>query len=175
MIIERDRYKICERSNPHTILVNSAKNAPLNVFSGNVKLERRLEDIIAFKVDYFNISDGPGEYPIEHGYIRILKSAYLGGLVKDNLFSTAISTNTDLSIAEKISDIIAWCAPSVQSLNIPSQVIPNDVNLKRHFIRPRDIDSFDWAIEGLNGQLFTGDKYAFEMVIRFYPACHCNS
>ena len=169
-----DDIKICPKRNPHTVLVNAKASIGMPGFlSGIVKLDHRLENIVAFKVDLFNLSDRGSDSPLQNGYIRLLKSAYLGGLCVDNLFKVAASTDAPQNtLAISMTDVIAWTFPSDFG-NVASFTDPYFPNSIRKFSRPRDIEGFDWKIESINTTLTSIAPFACEMVIVFYEACQC--
>lgn len=170
-----DDIKICPRKNPHTVILNSRYSLGMpSLTSGKVVLQRRLENIIAFKVDLFYMNGLAPANPLADGFAALLKSAYLGSLVVDNLFQTGTSLDATQTVVNQNTDVIAWLFPSPFG-NVNSIVDPYLCNNLKKFSRPRDIDTFDWKVELVSGLAIVGvAPYAVEIVITFYEACHCN-
>lgn len=184
--IQTGPCKICPYKNPHIVLINttiSAVGPPSQLPAGVIKFAHRLENIIGFKVDHFDMTDPTANTPstpINLGNVRTLSSSYLGGLVKKNLFYTAISHNTSFPTivpSEAVTDIIAYSVKS--TLNAGSgniySVDPYFGNAIKMFARPIAIEGFDWTISNLSGPIVPSQNYASEIVIHFYEACDCTN
>lgn len=167
--------KICPNRTPVTILVNSHHTAVLNVFSGNVMLTRRLENILAMRILYFDIINTTFN-GTSFGAMRVLRSSALGGLLKTNAYQVAQSSDTNPSVATAWTDVIAWSGPAVVNNNLSSNSNQGPIHPMLYFSNPTTIEQFDWTIQSLalTSSLVTPSQYAFECAIEFYSACDCD-
>jgi hypothetical protein len=167
--------KECANKSPITILVNSNHNVALNVFAGSVNLTRRLENIVAIRVLYFNIINSTFNMTA-FGTIRVLRSSMLGSLLRTNAYQVAQSLDTNPSTAIAWTDVIAWSGPPSALTNVSSNANQGPIQPMLYFSNPATIEHFDWAIQSiaLTSSLVTPSQYAFECAIEFYTVCDCD-
>lgn len=182
MQVETQRkFKACSQESPITILFNTKDTTnPWDQRGGKVTLERRLENIIGFKVVYAQITAESSSTPYrDAGFIRVLKSNVLGSLSRGNEFQTATGVDTLNTVCTADSTIIGWWAPcystNIEMANWSSQVSAYDVNTLHLFPTPYSIQYFDWRVEALNGSITTGTPgFNLEFAIQFFPVCECS-
>lgn len=161
--------QICQRSSPIQVLISSSQTGVTNRFSGVVKFDRRLDDIIAMKILYISYSQtAPSTFNPLFGNIKVLQSSILGSLLKTNQFQVALSSNSDNQQMIAQSNIIGWSSPAYTEANISSQVSQTNVNHILYFSRPYSIESFDWQFQGLRGAIVPTADHCIEIVIEFY-------
>lgn len=166
MVMSAQRY---QKSTPIQVLISSSQTGVTPRFSGVVKFDRRLDDIIAMKVNYIAYSQtAPSTFNPLFGNIKILQSSVLGSLLNTNQFQVAFSSNSDNQQMFAQSNIIGWSAPAYTEANISSQVSQTDVNRVLYFSRPYSIETFDWQFQGLRGDIVPTADHCVEIVIEFY-------
>jgi hypothetical protein len=176
-------YKICPTKAPFTLLHEVYSDGAVNTIpKGRIHLpQRRLENIIAMKVNYVNtpnkIVGGVSDYV---GFIKVLKSPTLGSLLRTNQFLKSSAVNPLLPIqttAEPVSDIIGYAVQTYANDAYSSIISPYDNNRILFFSRPYDIQYFDWSIEDLVKGPIQNDAAAepkrLGFIIEFYYACDC--
>lgn len=136
-------------------------------------LPYRLENIVAFRVLYFNVSCASGSLPLSAGYLYTIMSGKLGSKVSNNPYSIGAVTDSSSSIASPVSDVIGMSAFVGEStFNHDAFPFPT-INQKMYFNSPQSIDSFDWNILPVNGSFTITQPCAIEAIIEFYPLCQC--
>ena len=176
-LIETDlSLRSCKKGSV-TIAINNKITAGFpvvsNSLSGSVRLAQRLDHVIGFRVRYFNVSCASSEYARANGYLLALQSAALGSKVERSPFQFAISSDAVTTVdCNTISNVIGLLALS-GTLNNSSlfDLLPGNRYLS--FGRSQPIESFDYAITGINGNFNIAAAFAVEAVIEFFLECHC--
>lgn len=188
MDVERNNdssFKTCPRSNPYRIVFGT--NFPDGAitafpgFSGQVRLGYRLRDIIGFRVLYFYcVRNATHETTPNFSHIKLLKSSYLGGLIKDNGYFTIQPTlYVQNTVVTETTDVIAINAQASADLALANSVSQNLQFTPQiyKFVKPQVIEYFDWRVDGLfeSPLAFTANGVNnFECCIEFYPQCFCK-
>lgn len=141
--------------------------------SSSTSLPYRLENIVALRVLYFNVSCANGELPKDAGYLVTLLSNKLGSKIASNPFSIGATTNSTSSISPVVSSVIGMGAFLGESTNNHDSFAFGTINQKMYFTSPQSIDTFDWSVVPVNGSFTIASACAVEAIIEFYPLCKC--
>ena len=136
-------------------------------------LPYRLENIVAFRVLYFNVSCTSGSLPTSAGYLYTLMSARLGSKLSNNPYSIGAVTDNINTIAAPVSDVIGMSAYVGESASNHDNFAFAMTNQKMFFNAPQTIDAFDWSVVPVNGSFTLSSACAVEAIIEFYPLCQC--
>lgn len=167
---------------PKTIFIGQQKLAGQAFTGGLVKLEKRIYDVVAFRVRFFLITLDVNDLT-PYGALTLLLTSKELGRLSDSAFyvGTAVSTES-VQNTEVVSNVIGWFGRGLQTgtggnaiigtSQAPSSVVNNYVRFKS----PQVIENFDWNIFDLYGNAlpaFTHD-YKVEMVLEFHQQCNCG-
>ncbi len=176
MQVEQRKVALCQ---PKTILVTAQFNALQNVYSGFTALETRLDNIVAYRVKYFNISIDNGDWnPLLNGSLFALRSSSLGSNVNGgNHFVSADSTAGALAqTAFGDSTIIGWAGIASTALGGQTASFQQLCNHLQPLSRALAIERFDWTVSPLLGPLPPiNHVYTIEFAIEFYSPCQCQT
>lgn len=170
-----ETLKECPRKNPITVAVSQSFTTSLGTYSGNVKLDYRLDNIVGFKVKHVGfITSSVDNLTNANGTLYALSSSSLAGLLAGgNSFQVARSTDLNDAISIAASNVLAFFTRP-QNLSL-YQVFTSFFN--KHvmkFSAPQNIQYFDWSIAPLQGNLGTQSvTYCVEFIIEFYELCTC--
>lgn len=168
-------YKICPTKPPIKILHDILFEAPDTPrYNGIITFPQRgLENIIAFKINFFYSPPNAGGGTPTSGQIYLLRSNILASLLRTNQLwiSTSDGTTTNTN-AEPVSSLIAY-GTNLTTANVFSSHDNNNVQFLSH---PYRIQQFDWQVVNLVTQAEPSNnafnEVAFE--ISFFYACDCN-
>lgn len=168
--------KECPKGSSRVCLSNRiTAGLPLTTssLSSSTSLPYRLENIVAFRVLYLNVSCANAELPKGSGYLVTLLSNKLGSKISSNPFSIGATTDSTSSIASVVSSVIGMTAYVGESTNNHGPFPFESCNQKMYFTSPQSIDTFDWSIVPVNGSFTLASACAVEAIIEFYPLCKC--
>lgn len=175
MNIESRQVLLCQ---PKVVLVSAQFNALQNVYGGFTTLETRLDNIVAYRVKYFNISiNNVDRDPLTSGQIFTLRSSALGSNVNGgNHFIDAASVGGALGQnAQGDSTIIGWAPLEFGAITVPVTPAQQLINTLQPLSRPLAIERFDWSVTPLNGVLPpVNHVYTIEFAVEFYSECQCQ-
>ena len=175
MILDNPRkVLLCQ---PKTILVSAGFNAGQSA-SGIVSLQTRIDNIIAYRLKYFNLTLNPADWdPNVFGTIFTLRSSALASNRNTNHFVTALSPPL-LGIQSGIdtSNIIGYNSVPQVATSLGSQIHQQQVNHLQSLSRPLCIEKFDWSIDLLSQPITAlAHQYRAEFAIEFYCECQCQT
>lgn len=176
MDIERKQVLLCQ---PKVVLVSANFNALQNVYGGFTTLETRLDNIVAYRVKYFNISiNNTDRNPLTSGQVFTLRSSQLGSNVNGgNHFIDGVSVGGALvQNARGDSSIIGWAPLGFGAITVPSTTNQQLINTLQPLSRPLAIERFDWSIAPLSTVLSPINHiYTIEFAIEFFNECQCQT
>ena len=142
-----------------------------NTLSGTVKLEKRIDDVVGFRVRMASVSQ---ESPmiVGNGSLLALRSSILGSALSLNPYQFAITTNQADSISTNYSDIIGLSCMGV--VNKERGFPFEQLNRKMSFVRAGPVQNFDWSLSVVNGSYNLTADFAVEIIIEFYTLCKCS-
>ncbi len=149
-----------------------------NILRGNVFFDQRLENVIGFKVAFFQVIGEEGSTrPINNVF---LNSSKLGSLCAYNPFRVATypfppTVSNAFGSGKQQSDLIGFMRQgSTTDPNSGTQSLFGELNPEFQFKMPVHLDSFDYYLT------CTKDFFGSEldptdvcMVIHFYQCCNC--
>lgn len=176
MDVEQTRkFNLCQ---PRTVLVSAKFNAVQNVFSGKCALSKRLDNVAAMRVKYFNISLNNTDLSGQSSSVLELRSSLLGGSIHaDDAFREATSTDVSTQSATASTDLIAWMVRnSGTNFSDCTGISTSSANNLLRFSRELSIDYFDWTVRPLNAAFTVPLGHPYEIVIclEFFPLCRCQ-
>jgi len=180
MLVEYEQRKLnlCQ---PKTCIVRAKFTAGSSTFAGQAFLDRRLENIAAMRIKYFNCSLLSSATGDALNTIFLLRSTQLSALMNESdRFRVGASQNSTGQILTENSNIIGLVVrgdPSVSAISAASLLESNHSNNIQPFSSDRCfIDQFDWQIEPLSTSFTTpaGSDYEIMIVIEFFPICKCQ-
>lgn len=148
-------------------IIISAKFSSGDVTSGTVRLTHRLNNIIAMKVLYFNVTNTLDA--AASGNFLVLSSSQLGNQISKNPFQVCDINDEIFGVVRADSDIIAVTLSG--TTNAEQSLIFND---EIKFCSSQCIDQFDWRIDKFGSGDTIPDVHAVDILIAFYPACNCD-
>ena len=164
---------------PKVVLVGAQFNALQNVYGGFTTLETRLDNIVAYRVRYFNISiNNADRDPLTSGQVFTLHSSQLGSNVNGgNHFIGGTSLGGALvQNARGDSSIIGWTPLGFGVIAVPSTPSQQLINTIQPLSRPLAIERFDWSVRPLTGVLSpVNHVYTIEFAIEFFSECQCQT
>jgi hypothetical protein len=161
---------------PKTVIIEHRFSGVLNVLSGICRLDVKLENVVAMRVKYFNITLMPTDGLAEDGVILGLFSTQLASNLSCNNFLLDVATDTANGTALG-SNMIAW-TPRISG-GSPYQSSTDyivDESILQRFARPIHLSEFDWAVQTLNAGIPSplAYPYSIHVVIEFRQACQCR-
>lgn len=154
--------------------------AGTNIIRGNVFFDHRLEDVIGFKVAFFQVlsSEGPILGSVNNVF---LNSSKLGTLCAYNPFRvtdyfTPPTVNDAYGRSNQRSDLIGIMRQGgIMDRNTGTQSLFGDLNPEFQFKMPEHIDSFDYYLT-CDKQFGNGETPDYDvcMVIHFFQCCNCQ-
>ncbi len=141
--------------------------------SGSVTLQKRIDDVVGFRLLFASFSKTGGPIGLASGTLLAVQSKKLGSALSSNPFELALSTNTGNSTSIAYSDIVGIFCGGIT--NEERSYMFSETNKKHHFVHSMPIQNFDWTVSVVNGS-FSGLTSAFvlELIIEFYVLCHCE-
>lgn len=175
MDLDKREVRLCRAKN---VLISSRFDAVRNVFSGQCRLAERLENIIAMRVHYFNITLDPADLSDQQSTVLLLASTKLGGYLSRQYVMSGVSVDSGIQNVGTVSGVIGRMVRNAgadftdaSAANAPelSQLLP--------FTSPTPIDTFDWAISPLGAAFPSPMTHPYEIAIMlsFYSECTCQS
>jgi len=181
------------KSNSYIIVIDSRVGITPNAdpstwqFRGNAKLQRRLENIVAFRVRSFHLTSSNTSIitVISSDNAAKLLSNRLGGKIISNPYQLGVSVDTGLA-AFPVNGTAQTVIP--QSNMIGLRLVPTilaetgwtplaDINPLLRFITPQIIEDFDWQIAPINDLPVAVTTVSFihaNITIEFFPQCTCK-
>lgn len=176
--MHEDRQRKVLLCQPKTVLVTAQFNALQNVYGGFAILETRLDNIVAYRVKYFNISINNADWnPHLNGSLFTLRSSSLGSNVNGgNHFISGESTGGGLlQRALGDSTIIGWAGIGSSGIGGQTTAMQQLCNHLQPLSRPLCIERFDWTVAPLLKPLAPiNHTYTIEFAIEFYSPCQCQ-
>lgn len=175
MDVEKRKIKLC---GPKTVLLNARFDNTQSVYAGKCVLGYRIDNVLAMRIKYFNISLLAADLSAQTSCLLLLRSSTLGGSLSYDLFRTATTTLLAQQTAQTESSVIGWAVRHANDSFFSGTAIQQSSsnNLLR-FVTAIPIESFDWSIESLNATLPAplGHNYNIEIAIEFFQECQCES
>lgn len=174
MNIDQTKVQLCQ---PKTVIVSAGFNALQDTYSGIVSLNTRIDNVVAFRVKYFNITLFYDDLSANtNGTIFLLESSRLASNSNHNKFVTVRSSApSTLQSAIDDSAVIGWSSIVTTDVNTSSAAMQQDCNHLQVMSRPLCIENFDWTILPLASPLPpVNHAYNIEFVIEFYSECQCQ-
>ncbi len=159
---------------PKCVVISERISAGLpitsNTISGTVKLERRIDDVVGFRVRMASISQA-SPMIVGDGTLLTLRSSILGSAISSNPYQFSITTNQADSISTSYSDVVGISCMGVidKERSFPFE----QLNRKMYFAHAEPVQNFDWSLSVVNGVYTLGADFAIEIVIEFYILCKC--
>jgi hypothetical protein len=170
------RVLLCQ---PKTILVSQPFLANDSSYKGTVQLTTRLDEVVAYRVKYFNITIDPGDWdPQLTGSLVTLCSSSLGSNVNGgNHFvvgNSSVGTPTEISVG--VSDVIGWGAINLNASLFSSAAQQQLCNTLQPLSRPLCIERFDWSLRLVSATVppLINHFFTIEFAIEFYSECTCQ-
>ena len=162
--------------NQSTIVVVSAQKTDMasTVFAGNVKLARRLDNIVAMRVRSFQVSLAAGDMLDTEGFLIGLFSSYLGSLLAYNPFQLGSASNIGVieTVVTAQSNLIGLATKTSMQTGLPTFLELNPKMMK--FNGCKTIQNFDWAMQDFQMPFKNGPVVTMELVLEFFPDCACE-
>jgi hypothetical protein len=151
-----------------TILAINSRTTTGQQPKGNVILNNRIKDIIAFKVEYFIFSVDTPVILENEGSMLYLRSNTLTSMSGANQFHIASGTNSFNHTAEPASSVLSFCTPTWVGAAPQQLKFSSGYSQKVYLPRATTLDQMDWQVTTTTNPMTIPTNYTIDIVIAFY-------
>lgn len=173
----KQELELCQ---PQTVIIGRRFPINTSILSGITRLDTKLENVIAMRVKYFNITllDADMTPQLTNVLLGLFSTTLSSAIIQNNvLIDTTVNAANGNGTAVG-TNCIGWTPRIAQSSTYNSTtdaVAAREPPLIK-FGGPIHLSEFDWRIQGIEGDIPTSitHTYTVHIVLEFRSLCQCQ-